>query len=165
MLLNCGVGEDPWESLRQKGDQASQSSRKSTLNIHWKDWCWNSNTLATWCIELTPWKRPWCWERLRAGGEEGDRGWNDWMASLTQRTWVWAKYSEGWESLACCSPWGHSQIWLTEQQQQTLLYFEAALLPPSCIQALCRVLLQLLPSRDRVFSLSPELKHTTCFHQ
>ena len=37
-----------------------------------KDWCWswNSNTLATWCEELTHLKRPWCWERLKAG--EGD---------------------------------------------------------------------------------------------
>ena len=35
-------------------------------------------------------KRPWCWERLRAGGEGGDRGWDGWMASLTQWTWIWA---------------------------------------------------------------------------
>ena len=35
-----------------------------------------SNSLATWCEEPTHWKRPWCWERLRAGGEGGDRGWN-----------------------------------------------------------------------------------------
>ena len=34
-----------------------------------KDWCWSSNALATWCEELTHWKRPWCWERLKAGGE------------------------------------------------------------------------------------------------
>ena len=42
---------------------------KSVLNIHWKDWCWswNSNTLATWCEEPAHWKRPWCWERLKAG--------------------------------------------------------------------------------------------------
>ena len=39
-------------------------------------WSWNSNTLATWCEELTHWKRPWCWERLKAGGEEGNRGWD-----------------------------------------------------------------------------------------
>ena len=38
---------------------------QSTLNIHLKGWCWSSNTLATWCEELTHWKRPWCWERLR----------------------------------------------------------------------------------------------------
>ena len=36
------------------------------------------------------WKRPWCWERLRARGEGGNSGWSDWMASLTQWTWVWA---------------------------------------------------------------------------
>ena len=39
-------------------------------------WSWNSNTLATWCEELTHWKRPWCWERLKAGGE-GERRWLD----------------------------------------------------------------------------------------
>ena len=59
--------------------------------IHWKDWCrsWNSSTLATWCEEPTHWKRPWCWERLKAGGEGDDRGWDGWMASLTQWAWVW----------------------------------------------------------------------------
>ena len=46
-------------------------------------------TLATWCEELTHLKRPWCWERLRAGGEGDDRGWDGWMASPTQCTWVW----------------------------------------------------------------------------
>ena len=62
--------------------------RKSVLNSHWKDWCWswNSNTLATWCEELTHLKRPWCWERSKVGGEGDDRGWDGWMASLTQWT-------------------------------------------------------------------------------
>ena len=61
------------------------------MGIHWKDWywSWNSKTLATWCEELTHLKRPWCWERLRAGGEREDRGWEGWMASPTQWTWVW----------------------------------------------------------------------------
>ena len=49
-----------------------------------------SSTLVTWCKELTLWKRSWCWERLRAGKEGGNRGWGGWMASLTQWTWVWA---------------------------------------------------------------------------
>ena len=64
MLLNCGFGEDSWESLGLQGDQTNQSFRKSTLNIHWKDWCWssNSNTLAPSWEELTHWKRPWCWK-------------------------------------------------------------------------------------------------------
>ena len=53
---------------------------KSVLNIHQKDWCWSCNTLATWCEELTHWKRPWFWERLKAG-EGDDRGWGGWMAS------------------------------------------------------------------------------------
>ena len=48
---------------------------RSVLGVHWKHWCWswNSNTLATWCEELTYLKRHCCWERLRAGGEGDDR--------------------------------------------------------------------------------------------
>ena len=49
-----------------------------------------------WCDELTPWKRPWCWERLKAGGEGDDRGWDGWIASLTQWTWVWASCRIWW---------------------------------------------------------------------
>ena len=69
--------------------------RRSVLGIHWKDWCWswNSNTLATSCEKLTHLKRPWCWERLRAGGEGDDRGWDGGMASATQWTWVWVESS------------------------------------------------------------------------
>ena len=47
------------------------------------------NTLATWFKELTPWKRPWCWERLKVEGEGDDQGWDGWMAWLTQCTGVW----------------------------------------------------------------------------
>ena len=66
--------------------------------MHWKDWSWswNSKVFATWCKELTRWKRPWCWERLRAGGEGDDRGWDSWMASLTQWTWVWMDSGSWW---------------------------------------------------------------------
>ena len=46
--------------------------------------------------ELTHWKRPWCWERLRAGGEGDERGWDGWMASLSQWTWVWAGSRHWW---------------------------------------------------------------------
>ena len=45
-----------------------------------------TNTLATWCEKLTNVKRPWCWERLRAGGEGDDREWDGWMASPTRWT-------------------------------------------------------------------------------
>ena len=56
----------------------------------------NSNTLATSCEELTHWKRLWCWERLGAGGEGDDRGWDGWMASPTQWTWVWVNSKSWW---------------------------------------------------------------------
>ena len=87
------------ESLGLQGDPTSPSSRKSVLNIHQKDrcWSWSSKTLATWCEELTHWKRTWCWERLKAGGEGDDRGWDDWMASLTRWTWVWVHSGSWWK--------------------------------------------------------------------
>ena len=96
--LNCGVGEDSWESLGLQGDPTSPSYRRSVLGVHWKDWCWswNSNTLAIWCEELTHLKRTWCWERLRAGGEWDGRGWDGWMASPTQWTWVWVDSGSWW---------------------------------------------------------------------
>ena len=80
----------PWTARR---------SNQSTLSkpvIHLKDWCWSSNTLATQCEEMTHWKRPWCWERLRAEVEEGIRGWDGWMASSLQRTWTWANSRRWW---------------------------------------------------------------------
>ena len=52
--------------------------------------------LATWCEELTHWKRPWCWDRLKAGGEGDDRGWDGWMASPTRWTWVWVSSVSWW---------------------------------------------------------------------
>ena len=78
--------------------QPVNSKGNQFLNIHWKDWCcsWNSNPLATWCEELTHLKRPWCWERLKAGAEGDDRGWDGWMASLTQWTWIWVSSRSWW---------------------------------------------------------------------
>ena len=82
----------PWTSRR-----SNQSILKEiSLNIHWKDWCWNSNILIIWCEELTHLKRPWCWKRLRAGGEGDDRGWDGWMTSLTRWTWVWVDSRSWW---------------------------------------------------------------------
>ena len=100
--------------------QGDQSYRKLILNIHWRDWYWgwSSNTLATWCEESTHWKNPWSWERLKAGGEGDDRGWNGWIASPTQWTWVWASSGdgEGQGNLVCCSMGSQrlGQDWETE---------------------------------------------------
>ena len=71
---------------------------RSVLSVHWKDWCWswNSNPLATWGEELTHLKRPWCREGLKVGREGDDRGWDGWMASPTQWTWVWVNSGSCW---------------------------------------------------------------------
>ena len=115
------VGRCLWQTLQ--GDPTSQSYRQSILNIHWKDWCYNSNGLATWCEDLTHWKRPWCWERLKAGGEVDDRGWDGWMASLTRWTWVWASSRSWWWTgkpgvLQSMELQRVRHNWVTEHQQK-----------------------------------------------
>jgi len=99
----------------------SPSWRKSVLNIHLNNWCWNwnSNTLAIWCEQLTHWKRPRCWERLKAGEEGDNRGWDGWMASLTWWTWGWASSGSSWWTgkLAILQSMGSQRVrhdWVTE---------------------------------------------------
>ena len=78
-------------------------------------WSWSSDTLATWCEELTHLKRPWCWERVRAGGKGDDRGWDGWMASLTQWTWVWVDSGSWWWTGKPTVPGvTKSQTWLND---------------------------------------------------
>ena len=95
--------------------------KKSVLNIHWKDWCrsWSSDTLATKCEESTHWKRPWCWERLKAGGEGDYRGQDCYVRLhhwLNGHEFEQAPGdSEGQGSLACCNPWGCKKSDTTEQ--------------------------------------------------
>ena len=95
------------------------------LSVHWKDWCWswNSSTLATWYAELTHWKRPSCWERSKAGAEGDDRGWDDWMVSPTQWTWVWVNsgVGDGQGGLACCGSCSLKESHTTERLNWTEL--------------------------------------------
>ena len=87
----------PWLQI----DQASPSESRWVLDVHWKHWYWrwNSNKLDIWWIELTHLKRPWCWEKLKAGKEGDNTGWDGRMVPPTQRIldtlnsettyWIW----------------------------------------------------------------------------
>jgi len=83
----------PWTARRSNQSILKEISPECSL----EDWCWswNSNTLATWWEELTHWKTPWCWERLKAGG---DRGWQRirWLDGITEWIWVWASSGSWW---------------------------------------------------------------------
>ena len=95
IYLNLFLGYDvlwilgtPWHSVITRAFLCDSHPRQTH----------KSNTLATWYKELTHWKRPWCWERFKAGGVGDDRGWDGWMASLTQWTWVWAISGRRWRT-------------------------------------------------------------------
>ena len=84
-------------------------------------WIWSFNILATWWKEPIHWKRPWSWERLKAR-EGDDRGWNGWMASPTQWTWVWVNSGSWWWTrkpgvLQSMVLQRVRHDWVTEQQQ------------------------------------------------
>ena len=96
-----------WVSPRQLPEGcplAPPGGQRASQQQTWRWDAWESltdaeaktNTLATWCEELTHLKRPWCWEKLMAGGEGDDRGWGGWMASPTQWTWVWVSSRSRW---------------------------------------------------------------------
>ena len=118
MLSNCCGGEDSWESLGQQGDQTVYP-KGNQLSIFTKNscWSWSSNALAIWCEEPSHWKRPWCWERFRAGSEGATEdemvGWHHHLSGhefeQTQGD------SEGRGSLVCFSPWGCKELDTTEQ--------------------------------------------------
>ena len=151
VLVNCGAGEDSWESLGQQGDQTNQPYRKSILKFSERadakaeaTVLWSPDA-KSWLI----WERPWCWERLRTRGEGGNRGWDGWMALLTQWTGVWTNSgdSEGQGSLVCGSPWSHKEsdmtYWLNNSNMlfffpfQFLVIVNIATLS-ICLKVLCK---------------------------
>ena len=75
-----------------------------------------AETPIFWSFEELPhWKRPWYWERLKAGGEGDGRGWDGWMSSLTRWTWIWASFgSWWWAEHAAVHGVAKSQTWLSD---------------------------------------------------
>ena len=106
----------PWTARRSNQSILREISPEYSL----EGWYWSSSALATWCEELTHWKRPWCWGRLKGGGEGDDRRWDGQMAS-TQWTWVWVNSRSlcGQGGLACCDSCGCKELDTTEQLNWT----------------------------------------------
>ena len=78
------------QPVHPKGDQSSILTGRTDIDLklqYFGHLFWE---------QLTHWKRPWCWERVRAGEEGGKRGWNERMVSLTQSSWVSASSRSWW---------------------------------------------------------------------
>ena len=129
ILLNCGVGEDSWESLQFSSVQSlweslglrksNQSILKgSVLGVHWEDGCWSSSPIL-WPPEEKSWI---IWKDLDGGKVWGQEkvmtedemvGWHHW---LTGHGFVWTLgVDDGWGGLLCCSSWGRKESDTTEQ--------------------------------------------------
>ena len=132
----------PWTARRSSQSILNEISP----NVHWKDWCWSwkSNTLATWCKELTHWERLWCWAKLKAGGEGDNTGWDGWMVSLTRWIWVWASSRSWWwtgkpDVLQSMGLQRVRQDWATEWTEWTE---EPSTAQPLTLVTACDLLLQ-----------------------
>ena len=101
----------PWTARRSNQLILKEINPEYSLEA----WCWNSNTLAAWWEELPHWKRPWCWERLKAGDRTTEIkmvGWHHWLNGHESEQALGV--SDGQGSLACCSPWGLKELDMTE---------------------------------------------------
>ena len=123
MLLNYGVGGDSWVPwTARRSNQSIFKEINSEYSLEGLMLKLKLQYLATWGKEPTRWKRPRCWERLRAGWEEDNRGWDGWMASLIQRTWVWTNWGGYWRTrkLGMLQSMGSQRVGqeLANEQQQ-----------------------------------------------
>ena len=117
MLLSCGAREDswvPWTARKSNQSILNKISPEYSLEglmLKLKLQCFGHLMQRTNLLE-----KPWFWERLRAGGKGGDRGWDGWMASLTQWTWVWANTKRKWRAWKLgVLPWGHKELDMAER--------------------------------------------------
>ena len=116
--------ESPLDSKEIK--PVNPKGNQSWMFIDWKDWCWSwsSNTLATWCEEVTHWKRSWFWERLRAEGEGGDQGWDgDSMDMSWSKPQDIVKYRKVWR--AAVHGIAKSRTWLSHLTTTTTTKVES----------------------------------------
>ena len=97
-FLTCGVGV-PWTARRSNQSLLKAISPEYSLEGLMLKLKLEYFGHVMWKVEKTHWthwKKPWCWERLKAGGEGSDRGWDGWMASLTRWAWVWVDSGSWW---------------------------------------------------------------------
>ena len=158
MLLNCGVEKTRKSPLDSKEIQpVNPDGNQSWIFIGRTNAEPETQHFGTWCKELTHLKRPWCWERLRAGREGDNRGWDGWMVSPTRWTWVWviSGVGDGRGGLACCSPWGGKELDTSEWLNWTeLCHLESPLMLP-----ITRTIAQIL---TKTFErLPPSMKNKT----
>ena len=125
MLLNGGVAEDSWESLRLKGDPTSTFWRRSVLGVHWKNWCWSWNS-NIWPPDAKSWltgKDP---DAGKDWGEE-EKGMTEdemvgWHHQLDGHEFEWTPgVGDGLGGLACCDSWGRKESDTTEWLNWTYL--------------------------------------------
>ena len=119
MLLICGVEEDSWEFL---GLQVHPKGNKSWIFTGRTDAEAEAPNFDHLMQRADSLEKTWCWERLKAGGKGDDRGWDGWMASLTQWTWVWSSSGRWWRTRkpGVLQFIGLKRIknnWVTEQHQ------------------------------------------------
>ena len=134
MLSNCGVGEVlvPWTA--RKSNQSILKEINPENSLEGLTLKLSSNTLATWCDDLTHWKRSWCWERVKEEGEGDNRGRDGWMASPTQWTWVWASSGSWWWTvkpgmLQSMGSQGVGHDWATEPNWTNLAHHKWLIIP------------------------------------
>ena len=110
-------GEHSWESLGlQRYNQSILKETSSQCSLEGLMLKLKLQYFGHWCKELTHLKRPWCWKSLKVVEERDDRGWDGWMASLTQWTWFWVDSRslmdrEAWRALV--HGVAKSQTWLS----------------------------------------------------
>ena len=102
MLSNCGAGEDSWKSLGQQGDRSVLREISPEYSLEGLMWSWSPNTLATWCEELTL-EKTLLLGKIEGRGRSVNRGWDGWMASPIQWTWVWANCELAMNREAWCA--------------------------------------------------------------